>query len=41
MAYSLTVRAAERTLTDAEVNEVHEQLKRQLQQVVHCEIRES
>ena len=41
MAYSLTFRAADRTLTDAEVNAVHDQLKRQLQQAVQCEIRES
>ena len=41
MAYSLTFRAADRTLTDAEVNAAHEALKRQLQQAVQCEIRES
>lgn len=41
MAYSLTYRAGDRTLTDAEVNEAHEQLKRQLQQALKCEIRES
>jgi phenylalanyl-tRNA synthetase beta chain len=40
MAYSLTYRAAERTLTDAEVNEAHEQLKRQLERALSCEIRE-
>ena len=40
MAYSLTFRAAERTLTDAEVNEAHERIKRQLQQALKCEIRE-
>jgi phenylalanyl-tRNA synthetase beta chain len=40
LAYSLTFRA-DRNLTDAEVNEAHERLKRQLQQVVPCEIRES
>jgi phenylalanyl-tRNA synthetase beta chain len=41
MAYSLTFRAGDRTLTDAEVNGAHEQLKRQLQQAVQCEVRES
>jgi phenylalanyl-tRNA synthetase beta chain len=41
MAYSLTFRAADRTLTDAEVNEAHERIKRQLQQALRCEIRES
>ncbi len=40
LAYSLTYRA-ERNLTDAEVNEAHAQLKRQLQQTLQCEIRES
>jgi phenylalanyl-tRNA synthetase beta chain len=41
MAYSLTFRAADRTLTDAEVNEAHERIKRQLQEKLRCEIRES
>jgi phenylalanyl-tRNA synthetase beta chain len=41
MAYSLTFRAPDRTLVDAEVNEAHEQLKRLLQQALPCEIRES
>ena len=40
LAYALTYRAAERTLTDAEVNAAHAQLKRQLQQDVRCEIRD-
>jgi phenylalanyl-tRNA synthetase beta chain len=40
MAYSLTYRATERTLTDAEVNEAHDQLKRQLERALSCEIRE-
>jgi phenylalanyl-tRNA synthetase beta chain len=40
MAYSLTFRAADRTLTDAEVNEAHEQIKKQLKQALPCEIRE-
>ena len=40
MAYSLTYRATERTLTDAEVNGAHEQLKRQLERALSCEIRE-
>ena len=41
MAYSLTFRAPDRTLTDAEVNAAHEQMKRLLQQTLQCEIRES
>ena len=41
MAYSLTFRAPDRTLTDAEVNGAHEQLKRSLLQTLKCEIRES
>ena len=41
VAYSLTFRAADRTLTDAEVNEAHERIKRQLQQTLGCEIRAS
>ncbi|MGO9246090.1 MAG: phenylalanine--tRNA ligase subunit beta [Verrucomicrobiia bacterium] len=41
MAYSLTFRAADRTLTDVEVNGAHEQLKRSLVQTLKCEIRES
>jgi phenylalanyl-tRNA synthetase beta chain len=41
MAYSLTFRAPDRTLTDAEVNGAHEQLKRSLVQTLKCEIRES
>jgi phenylalanyl-tRNA synthetase beta chain len=40
MAYSLTFRASDKTLTDAAVNEAHEQIKRQLQQALKCEIRE-
>jgi len=40
MAYSLTF-CADRNLTDAEVNAAHEQMKRQLQQMLPCEIRES
>ena len=40
MAYSLTFRAPDRTLTDAEVNAAHEQIKRLLQQTLRCEIRE-
>ncbi|MCX7886810.1 MAG: phenylalanine--tRNA ligase subunit beta [Verrucomicrobiae bacterium] len=40
MAYSLTFRA-DRTLTDAEVNAEHEQMKRQLRELLPCEIRES
>ena len=41
VAYSLTFRAADRTLTDAEVTEAHERIKRQLQQALGCEIRAS
>jgi phenylalanyl-tRNA synthetase beta chain len=41
LAYSLTFRAADRTLTDAEVNEAHERIKRQLQEKLQCEIRVS
>ena len=42
VAYSLTFRAADRTLTDAEVNAVHERIKRQLQvAIIGCEIRAS
>jgi phenylalanyl-tRNA synthetase beta chain len=41
MAYSLTFRAPDRTLTDAEINGAHEQLKRSLVQTLKCEIRES
>jgi phenylalanyl-tRNA synthetase beta chain len=41
MAYSLTFRAADRTLTDPEVNGAHEQLKRSLVQTLQCEVRES
>ncbi len=40
LAYSLTFRAADRTLTDAEANAAHEQLKRAVQRAVQCEIRE-
>ena len=40
MAYSLTFRAPDRTLTDTEVNGAHEQLKRSLSQALKCEIRE-
>jgi phenylalanyl-tRNA synthetase beta chain len=40
LAYSMTYRA-DRNLTDAEVNAAQEQLKRQLQQTLQCEIRES
>ncbi len=40
LAYSLTFRAADRTLTDAEVNEAHERIKRRLQEKLRGEIRE-
>ena len=41
MAYSLTFRAPDRTLTDTEVNGAHEQVKRSISQTLKCEIRES
>jgi phenylalanyl-tRNA synthetase beta chain len=41
MAYSLTFRSETGNLTDAEVNKSHDELKRQLQQELQCEIRES
>jgi phenylalanyl-tRNA synthetase beta chain len=41
MAYSLTFRAEDRTLTDGEVNDAHEGIKRELQRALRCEIRES
>ena len=41
VAYSLTFRAVDRTLTDTEVNEAHERIKQQLQQMLGCEIRAS
>ncbi|HXI83162.1 MAG TPA: phenylalanine--tRNA ligase subunit beta [Verrucomicrobiae bacterium] len=41
MAYSLTFRAPDRTLTDTEINGAHDQLKRSLLQTLKCEIRES
>lgn len=40
MAYALTFRAMDRTLTDAEVNAAHQEIKRQLQQALGCTIRE-
>lgn len=40
MAYSLTYRSHERTLTDAEVNAIHEKLKSALKKLLNCEIRE-
>ncbi|MCS7049810.1 MAG: hypothetical protein NZ483_11030, partial [Verrucomicrobiae bacterium] len=40
VAYSLTYRAADRTLTDREVNEAHERLVRAVQRELGCEIRE-
>ncbi len=41
LAYALTYRAAERTLTDDEVNRVHDELKRLVQREIKCEFRES
>jgi phenylalanyl-tRNA synthetase beta chain len=41
LAYSLTFRSADRTLTDAEVNETHERIKRQVKEKLACEIRDS
>jgi len=40
MAYSLIYRAPDRTLTDAEVNRVHEDIKATLKKTLQCEIRE-
>lgn len=40
MAYSLTYRSLERTLTDAEVNALHEKVKTGLKTKLGCEIRE-
>jgi phenylalanyl-tRNA synthetase beta chain len=40
VAYSMTYRAAERTLTDDEVNKLHEKLKQLLKEKLGCEIRE-
>ena len=39
LAYSLSYRAADRTLTDAEVNEVHGQLIAALKDALHVEPR--
>ena len=41
LAYSLTYRSAQRTLTDDEVNVYHEAVKRELKQGLNIEIRES
>ncbi|MBM3889252.1 MAG: phenylalanine--tRNA ligase subunit beta [Verrucomicrobia bacterium] len=40
MAYSLVYRAPDRTLTDAEVNRIHEDIKAALKKSLQCEIRE-
>jgi phenylalanyl-tRNA synthetase beta chain len=40
LAYSMTYRAADRTLTDEEVNRIHEKLKQRLRESLGCEIRE-
>ena len=40
MAYSLTYRSRERTLTDAEVNAVHSNVKDGLKTKLGCDIRE-
>ncbi len=40
VAYRLTFRAADRTLTDSEVNKVHEKVKMALKKALNCEIRE-
>lgn len=40
LAYALTYQSNERTLTDHEVNEVHEQIKQRLKSEIACEIRE-
>lgn len=41
MAYALTYRNAERTLTDAEANSAHEKVVAQLKQALQAEVRES
>jgi phenylalanyl-tRNA synthetase beta chain len=40
LAYALTYQSNERTLTDSEINEVHEQIKKRLRNEIPCEIRE-
>lgn len=40
LAYSLVYRSPDRTLTDTEVNEVHEAIKTRLKDEIACEIRE-
>ncbi|MBI5396420.1 MAG: phenylalanine--tRNA ligase subunit beta [Verrucomicrobia bacterium] len=40
VAYSLTYRAPDRTLTDAEVNRMHDEIKATLKKSLQCEIRE-
>ena len=40
MAYSLIYRAPDRTLTDAEVNRIHEDIKATLKKTLQCEMRE-
>ena len=40
VAYSMTYRADDRTLTDNEVNRQHEKLKQLLKKTLHCDIRE-
>ena len=41
MAYALTYRSQDRTLTDAEVNAAHEKLAVQLKERLHATLRES
>jgi phenylalanyl-tRNA synthetase beta chain len=41
LAYSLTFRAADRTLTDAEVNAAHERIKKGMEAKLRAEIRVS
>jgi phenylalanyl-tRNA synthetase beta chain len=40
LAYSLTYRSPQRTLTDSEVNAVHDSIKKELTKQVSCELRE-
>ncbi|MDD2710905.1 MAG: phenylalanine--tRNA ligase subunit beta [Verrucomicrobiae bacterium] len=41
LAYALTYQSGDRTLTDQEVNDIHEMIKRKFREKVACEIRES
>ncbi len=39
MAYSFRFRSHDKTLTDTEINQAHDKIKRKLEQELHCEIR--